>query len=86
MRWYGPVFRSQMLEAGVRAAIAGKKKMTLEQLVTAMDEPATEDVRVCYDLHANGYITKPRQFAQFSRMMKALAEFWFATVTRPPGE
>jgi len=42
---FGPVYRSQMLEARVRAAIAGKKKMALEQLVQAMDEPATEDVR-----------------------------------------
>jgi acyl-homoserine lactone acylase PvdQ len=45
-KWsYGPVFRSQMLEARVKRAIAGRRKMTLTQLVQAMEEPATEDLR-----------------------------------------
>jgi acyl-homoserine lactone acylase PvdQ len=42
---YGPVFRSQMIENRVRDAVAGKRRMGLEQLVRAMEEPATQDVR-----------------------------------------
>jgi acyl-homoserine lactone acylase PvdQ len=42
---YGPVFRSQMIANRVRAAIKGKKKMTIAQLVRAMEEPASVDMR-----------------------------------------
>ncbi len=42
---YGPVYRSQMIEAFVRKATAGKAKMTIEQLVQAMEEPASQDIR-----------------------------------------
>jgi hypothetical protein len=42
---YGPVFRSQLIENRVKAGIAGGRKMTISQLVQAMDEPATQDLR-----------------------------------------
>src|SRR5206468_9823496 len=42
---YGPVFRSRMIEQRVRQAIKGPRKMALEQLVQAMEEPATQDFR-----------------------------------------
>jgi acyl-homoserine lactone acylase PvdQ len=43
---YGPTYRQAMLVAGVKKALAaGHGKMRLEQLVTAMDEAATEDIR-----------------------------------------
>ncbi len=42
---YGPLHRSQMISDRVKAAIKGGKKMTIAQLVQAMDEPATEDLR-----------------------------------------
>jgi acyl-homoserine lactone acylase PvdQ len=42
---YGPVFRSQMIEDKVKAATKGKKKMTIAQLIKAMEEPATQDLR-----------------------------------------
>jgi acyl-homoserine lactone acylase PvdQ len=41
---YGPIFRSQMIEQRVKDAIAGGKKMTLAQLVQAMEEPASQDL------------------------------------------
>jgi acyl-homoserine lactone acylase PvdQ len=44
--FYGPVFRSQMIERRIRDDIAGGKKMAIERLITAMDEPATTDVRM----------------------------------------
>jgi acyl-homoserine lactone acylase PvdQ len=42
---WGPVFRSTMLEDGMRRGIAHGRKMSLNELVSAMDEPATEDLR-----------------------------------------
>lgn len=42
---YGPVFRSQMISDKVRAATKGKKKMTIVQLIQAMEEPASQDLR-----------------------------------------
>ena len=42
---YGPLFRSQMISDRVKAGINGQKKMTIAQLVQAMEEPATEDLR-----------------------------------------
>lgn len=42
---YGPIFRSQMIADKVKAAIKGKKKMTIVQLIQAMEEPATQDLR-----------------------------------------
>jgi acyl-homoserine lactone acylase PvdQ len=46
---FGPVYRSQMIEDGIKRALAGGRKMSIEQLVSAMDEPATTDIR-CYAL------------------------------------
>jgi acyl-homoserine lactone acylase PvdQ len=42
---YGPLFRSQMIADKVRAATKGARKMTIAQLVQAMEEPATQDLR-----------------------------------------
>ena len=42
---YGPVFRQQMIADHIRNDIKGNKKMTIAQLVQAMEEPATEDLR-----------------------------------------
>ena len=42
---YGPVQRSQMISDRVRAGTEGKRKMTIAQLVQAMEEPASEDLR-----------------------------------------
>jgi acyl-homoserine lactone acylase PvdQ len=42
---YGPVHRSQMISDRVRAGTRGNGKMTIAQLVQAMEEPATEDLR-----------------------------------------
>jgi acyl-homoserine lactone acylase PvdQ len=42
---YGPVYRSAMIENRVKGATAGRRKMALQQLVQAMEEPATQDIR-----------------------------------------
>ncbi len=42
---YGPLQRSQMIADKVKAATKGKKRMTIAQLVAAMEEAATQDLR-----------------------------------------
>jgi acyl-homoserine lactone acylase PvdQ len=42
---YGPVQRQQMIADHIRDDIKGNKKMTIAQLVQAMEEPATQDLR-----------------------------------------
>lgn len=42
---YGPLHRQQMIADKVRAGTSGKKKMTITQLIQAMEEPATQDLR-----------------------------------------
>jgi acyl-homoserine lactone acylase PvdQ len=42
---YGPLFRSQLIQSRIKAAIKGNRRMTIAQLVQAMEEPASEDLR-----------------------------------------
>ena len=45
---------------------------------------AEEDVLRAYNLNANCYITKPVDFDQFVRVVRAIEEFWLTIVTLPP--
>jgi acyl-homoserine lactone acylase PvdQ len=47
---YGPDHRQQMLVSFVRRALKGGAKIELHQLVQAMEEPATQDLRALRDL------------------------------------
>jgi acyl-homoserine lactone acylase PvdQ len=42
---YGPIHRSQLISDGVRRSIRGGREASLAQLVKAMEEPATQDLR-----------------------------------------
>ena len=44
---------------------------------------AEEDVLRAYDLHANCYITKPVDFAQFADIVRTIEDFWLTIVTLP---
>jgi chemotaxis family two-component system response regulator Rcp1 len=46
---------------------------------------AEEDILRAYDLHANCYVSKPVDFEQFMRVVKAIEAFWFTIVKLPPG-
>ncbi|MEK7326502.1 MAG: response regulator [Chloroflexota bacterium] len=50
-------------------------------LTTSRDEA---DVLRAYGLHANCYITKPVDFANFAEIVRSIREFWFTVVTLPP--
>lgn len=44
---------------------------------------AEEDVARAYDLHANCYVTKPVDLAQFMKIVSQIDEFWVKVVTLP---
>jgi len=50
-------------------------------LTTSREE---EDVIRSYNLHANCFITKPIDFHQFIKVVKAIEEFWLTIVKLPP--
>ncbi len=47
---------------------------------------ADEDVLRTYQLHANCYIMKPVNFAQFTRVVQTIESFWFSIVKLPRKE
>ena len=47
---YGPQFRNQVLDDRIKAGIRGPKKMSLTQLVSAMEDGGTVDDRGPYVL------------------------------------
>ena len=44
---------------------------------------AEEDIVRSYDLHANAYVTKPVDFAQFVHVVQQIDEFFFTVVSLP---
>lgn len=44
---------------------------------------AEEDVLRAYDLHANCYVTKPVDLAQFMKIVALIDDFWVNVVTLP---
>ena len=42
------------------------------------------EIKECYALGANGYITKPLKFEEFSKKMKELNYYWVLTAELPP--
>lgn len=42
-----------------------------------------EDIRTCYALNANCYITKPSDLDEFIAVVKAIENFWFKAVRLP---
>ncbi|MBL8021674.1 MAG: response regulator [Leptospirales bacterium] len=47
---------------------------------------AREDIDRSYALHANSYIPKPVEFAEFAEAMRVMKEFWFKIVALPTEE
>jgi two-component system, chemotaxis family, response regulator Rcp1 len=52
-------------------------------VVVLTTSDADEDILRAYHLHANCYITKPVDFQQFLRVVKAIEDFWLTVVKLP---
>lgn len=53
-------------------------------VVVLTTSAALSDVEASYNHHANGYVTKPVRFEDFTRALAELGTFWFELVTLPP--
>lgn len=67
----------------VIAQLKGDRDLKLIPVVVLTTSEADSDIVKCYDLGANCYITKPVNFDQFRRIIKAIDEFWLAIVKLP---
>jgi two-component system, chemotaxis family, response regulator Rcp1 len=54
-------------------------------VVILSSSSAEEDIIRAYGRHANCFITKPLDLAQFIKVMGAIEEFWFTVVKLPGG-
>lgn len=59
---------------------ANLKSIPVVVLTTSQSEA---DIMMVYGLHANCYITKPVDFAQFAQVIKSMKNFWFRIVQLP---
>jgi len=64
------------------ARVLGKKR-TVRLSITVSEEE--EDIIKTYDLHANCYIQKPVDLAQFLDVVKSIESFWLTIVQLPNG-
>jgi CheY-like chemotaxis protein len=58
-------------------------QLKLIPVVVLTTSRAEQDVLRSYALHANCYITKPVDFAQFMEVVKSIEHFWLTVVTLP---
>jgi chemotaxis family two-component system response regulator Rcp1 len=70
----------------VIAQLKGDAELKTIPVVVLTTSEADSDIVKCYDLGANCYITKPVNFDQFRRIIKAIDEFWLAIVKLPHKE
>lgn len=52
-------------------------------IIVLTSSEAEEDILKSYNLHANGYVTKPVDFDKFVKLMNTIEEFWFTMVKLP---
>jgi CheY-like chemotaxis protein len=63
--------------------IKNNDKLKRIPVVVLTTSKAEQDIVESYDLHANSYITKPVDFDQFIRVIKAIEDFWLEVVRLP---
>jgi CheY-like chemotaxis protein len=68
----------------VLAAIKIDESLKRIPVVVLTTSQAEEDILKAYNLYASGYIAKPTRFDEFLNVVKAIEDFWFATVRLPP--
>ena len=64
--------------------VKGDSELRRIPVVILTTSTAEQDILKTYDFHANCYITKPVDFEQFLRVVKAIEDFWLTIVKYPP--
>lgn len=68
----------------VLAEIKADEDLKSIPVVVMTTSRADQDVLRAYNLHANCYINKPVDFAQFLEVVRSIENFWLLLVTLPP--
>jgi CheY-like chemotaxis protein len=63
--------------------IKNDEKLMHIPVVILTTSEAEEDILQAYNLHANCYITKPVDLNQFTKIIRAIDQFWFSIVKLP---
>ena len=58
--------------------------MTFIPVVVMTTSEAERDLVRSYGLHANAYVIKPIDLAQFVKVVQGIKNFWFTMVKLPP--
>jgi two-component system, chemotaxis family, response regulator Rcp1 len=64
--------------------IKADPRLKIIPVVILTSSQAEEDILGAYSLHANCYITKPVDFAQLTKIVRTIEDFWLSIVTLPP--
>lgn len=70
----------------VLAEVKADENLRVIPVVVLTSSHADQDVLKSYRLNANCYISKPVDFAGFTRIVQSLEGFWFSIVVLPPPE
>lgn len=68
----------------VLALLKADENLKRIPVVILTTSQAEEDILKAYNLNANCYITKPVDFEQFIKVVRAVEEFWLTIVKLPP--
>jgi CheY-like chemotaxis protein len=63
--------------------IKADRRLSLIPVVVLSTSASASDVAACYELHANAYVTKPRDFDEFEATVARIGEFWGGVAARP---
>jgi CheY-like chemotaxis protein len=63
--------------------IKGDVNLRRIPVVVITSSAAEEDILRSYDLHANCYVTKPLDLAQFNKVVRSVESFWMTIVKLP---
>ncbi len=70
----------------VLAEVKADPELRQIPIVILTSSSAAEEAFNSYDLHANGFITKPATFDEFNAIVRAIERYWFSAVTLPRGD
>lgn len=67
----------------VLAELKQDEKLRSIPVVVLTTSRAETDISTCYDLHANSYLVKPVDLAEFERVIEDVQRYWFGRVQLP---
>ena len=63
--------------------IKADQSLSLVPVVVLSTSVSSSDVTTCCELHANAYVTKPRDLDEFEATAARIGEFWGGVAARP---